>query len=329
MNFDGIIGQKEIVSNLKRAIESQKIGHAYIFSGPRGIGKRTAARVMSGILLCNNRRNSESCGICNSCRMYEAGSNPDFYEIDAEGSTIGVDEIRKLQGDIAIKPLYSSRKVYLIADADRMTVQAQNCLLKTLEEPPEFAVIILTTSNHDALLETVRSRAVRYGFKRCTRREISDFLADRFGSEAEGIEFAASYADGVVGTALELAGSREFVQLREDTIEMLVNIRRAGLIDVFKTYDFFEENRNSIDIIFDIMISFYRDMLAVKRLQGENVLINSDKKDIIINNARGFTVRKLAKSLEVIEFTRINIKRNINFQLSIEIMLMELQEDCN
>jgi len=335
MDFSGIAGQKEVIGNLLYSLENDKISHAYIFSGPAGIGKRTVARIFAGILLCSGRKESGSlsrkatgsCGECQPCRLFEAGSNPDFYEIEAAGATIGVDEIRDLQGHMAVKPFYGERKVYLVAEADKMTVQAQNCLLKTLEEPPSFAVIILTVSNYDALLETIRSRAVKYSFRENSREEVLGFLERKFGDGLKEKDFIASYSGGIIGKALELAGNEEFIALREETLKIAEGISRSGLYDVFRAYDFFNNNKDHAETILDIMASYYRDLLVAKNAGKEKLLINSDKKDIIINNARDFEVRKLVKNIETIELTRLNIRKNVNFQLSIEVMLMKLQED--
>lgn len=327
VDFKEIIGHKEIIAGLQNSIKNDRVGHAYIFSGPRGIGKRTVAGIFSALLICTNRRGEESCGECPACLLLAGNSNPDFCVIEPDGASISVDEIRKLQSDIIIKPLYSGRKVYLIIDADKMTAQAQNCLLKTLEEPPGYAVIILTVTNYEALMETIRSRALRYSFKKNTFDEVRELLNKRLGQSLGKDSFILTYADGVIGNALELAGSDEFVALREETLKIILKTMNSKLADVFDIYDFFEANKGRIDAVLDIMLLFYRDLLVAKKAGKENVLINSDKKDIILKNAAGFTLQKLVKNIETIEMTRRNIKHNANYQLSIEVMLMKLQEE--
>jgi DNA polymerase III subunit delta' len=325
MNFNDIIGQKEVINGLVNGIKNDRVGHAYVFSGPRGIGKKTLAKLYAGMLLCKEPKTHGSCGECIPCRMYANGSNPDFYSIGMDDSGIGVDEIRKLQSDIIIRPLYSDRKIYLIANAENMTVQAQNCLLKILEEPPRYVVIILTASNYNALMETIRSRTVRFNFRKNSRDEIKQVIEKQFGNGFKSVNFIASYADGVIGTALDLAGSDEFYELREKTIENILKLARDGkLVQVFEIYDFFEKNKASIDTILDIMILFYRDLMVLKNTGKENILINSDKKDIILSNVPGFTAQKLAQNIEEIENARRHIKQNANFQLSVEVMLMKL-----
>jgi len=329
MNFSDIIGQKEVLTSLGNSIEAERVGHAYIFNGAKGIGKKTVAKIFSQMLLCDQNVSGKSCGECPSCRMFVTGTNPDFCVIGQNSdANISVEEIRKLQSQIIVKPMYSKKKIYLIMDADRMTVQAQNCLLKVLEEPPEYAAIILTTSNYNSLLETIRSRTLKFRFKKNTYGEVYELLEERFGEKLSGINFITAYADGIIGIALELAGSEEFAQLREKTTEVLLRLIKSRLEDVFDIYDFFDANKNNIDTILDIMLLLYRDMLVMKKAGNEILLINSDKKDIILSNALGFSAPKLAKDMEIIEQTRRNIKQNANYQLSIEVMLMKLQEEC-
>lgn len=327
MNFDSIIGQQDIIFNLKKSIENGRVGHAYIFNGPAGIGKKTVARAFAGILLCGNSKRSAACGKCVSCRLYKEGSNPDFMVIEAPGTSIGVDAIRQMQEDIIKKPLYSPKKVYLISEAEKMTVQAQNCLLKTLEEPPGYAVIILTTTGYDALLETLRSRSVRYDFRKNSEKEVREALIRNFGTSPANTDFIVSYSAGIIGKALELAGTDGFSELRDNAIDFLFKIRKPRLYSVFEIYHFFEENKSRLETILDIMLTVYRDMLVLRKTGNEYLLINSDKKDIILDNIHDFSAEKLLTDINTLETARKNIRQNANFQLSIEVMLMELQEE--
>lgn len=327
MNFDGIVGQKEIIKSLENAVLNDKVAHAYIFTGPEGIGKRTVAEDFAGVLVCSGTNGGRACGSCICCQMFQNGSNPDFHMIEADGGSIGVEDIRGIQSEIIVKPLYAGKKVYLIVDADKMTVQAQNCLLKTLEEPPHYAVIILTTSNDAALLETIKSRTLKYAFKKNTREEILKILEFHTGIDIADADFITAYADGVPGVAIDLAGSGDFASLREKAIDLVFKLSRTKLVDIFEIYDFFEANKSNVNMILDIMLMIYRDLLVARKSRSVNVLINSDKKDIILNSADRFPLDKLMSNIQEIESTRRAIKQNANYQLAIEVMLMKLQED--
>lgn len=327
MNFDSIAGQQEVVKSLENAVRADTAAHAYLFTGPKGIGKRTVAEAFAGMLLCSETQETGACGKCICCQMTENGSNPDFRIVEAEGNSIKIEDIRNIQSEIIVKPLYARRKVYLIIDADKMTVQAQNCLLKTLEEPPAYAVLILTTSNYNAILETIRSRTLKYSFKKNTAEEIRQILQTRFDGEVKNLDFITAYADGIPGTAIALAGSDEFSALREKTTAICLKLSVSKLADIFSLYDFFEANKSSVDVIFDIMVLFYRDLLISKKSRDGNVLINSDKKDIIRENAVRFPMDKLISNIEEVEAARKAVKQNANYQLAIEVMLMKLQEE--
>ncbi len=327
VNFSDIIGQSEVVNSLKAVLKDDSTRHAYIFSGPEGIGKRTVARIFAASLLCSARNSEDRCEQCQPCHLFNSGNNPDFFVMEAEGASISVDEVRRMQQDISVRPLYSGKKVYLIIDADKMTVQAQNCLLKTLEEPPGYAVIILTASNSNSLLETIRSRSIIYNFRKNTDDEIRACILKSSAIQSGSIDFIVSYADGVPGKALKLIESEDFRANRDKAIEVIMKLKDSKLIEVFNIYDFFEENKDNIDTILDIMLLFYRDLLIAKKSGNENILINSDKKDIILKNVDRFAISKLIENIASIENTRRNIKQNANYQLVIEVMLMKLQEE--
>lgn len=327
MNFTDMIGQKDLIAGLVHLVQSDKVGHAYIFTGPAGIGKRTLAEAFASLLLCADNRNGSRCGRCMPCRLFDNGSNPDYRVIRTDSASIGIEEIRGIQSEIIVRPVYSPKKVYMLVDADKMTVQAQNCLLKTLEEPPGYAVILLTVSSCDALLETILSRVSRYSLKRNSPQEVALALEREYGHSLAGMDFIVSYADGVIGTALQLAGSEEFSLLRDKVLDILVKLPQSKQLYVFEAYDFFESGKEHITDILGMLLTFYRDLLLAKRSGNENMLINSDKKDIILNNAGLFSVPKLMKNIETVEETHRIIRQNANYQLAVEVMLMKLQEE--
>lgn len=279
------------------------------------------------MLLCQKQSGDEKCGQCFACKTFDSNTNPDIHIIDPGDGSISVEEIRSMQNDVIIKPLYSARKVYLIFEADKMTVQAQNCLLKTLEEPPSYAVIILTASNYEALMETIRSRVLRLSFKKYSNDELKAIIERNLDKPVDNIDFVLSFSDGIAGNALEIAGSEEFIRLREETIQVVLSLHNNNVDESFKAMNFMADNKGVIDTVLDIMMTFFRDLLIYKKTEDEKMLINSDKKGIILNNVDKFTLKRLGESIELIENTKRILQQNANFQLSMEVMLMKLQEE--
>ena len=152
--FENIIGNSPIKNILKQAIKNEKVSHSYLFIGISGIGKKIIATEFAKAILCFNQ--NEICNTCKACVEFNSNNNPDFLYIKPEGNSIKIEQIRELQKRIQEKPIISTKKVYIIDDADYMTKEAQNCLLKTLEEPPGFATIILIGSNENAFLTTIK-----------------------------------------------------------------------------------------------------------------------------------------------------------------------------
>jgi len=276
------------------------------------------------ICLCTDKKDNKICGKCMSCKMYLSGLNPDLFIIKSEG-TIGIDEIRDMQKQLLVRPLYSEKKIYLIIDANKMTVQAQNCLLKTLEEPPKHVIIILTVSNLNTMLETIQSRIVKFNFKKNTFDEIKLFLSQKNKTNIENLDFIALYSDGIIGRALDFIESDEFMSLRESIISLIIKLMKTELSEIFVIYDFFDKNKKNINTVLDIIVLFYRDLLVIKKVGEGAFIINSDKRKFILDNANTFNSEMIMNNIEVIEMTRKIIKQNANFQLAIEVMFMKLK----
>jgi len=321
VGLNKIIGQKTLVFQLKKILSDGRLHHAYAFSGPEGTGKRTLALELAGEILCPSGK-SDGCG-CVSCRTFAEGTNPDFYEVITDKSSIGVDLIRALQDHASNRPAYGNKKVYFIDGADMMTVQAQNCLLKTLEEPPEYVVIILSAVNYEALLPTIRSRTVNFRMEPYSVDEIRKIIGPLSPENKDELDFYIKFSRGIPGNAVRMLEESSFRDLRLQIISMLQKPDDFSQIE--KTRRILTENRDELLSAIDIIMSVYRDCLLV--LMGmENVLINSDKKDIIKEIASGFSKRKLMDRLSVLEEMQRNFKYNINYQLGIDVLLLEIQE---
>mgnify|MGYP000878485662 FL=1 len=321
MDLDRLIGQQTLVYQLKTIIEKNIIGHAYAFTGPEGIGKRTFALAFAKGLLCSGNK-SESCE-CLSCRTFKENTNPDFYEVVSEKASIGVDSIREMQNDVANRPSYGNHKVYFIDGAEKMTTQAQNCLLKTLEEPPEYTIILLSVTSFEALLPTIQSRSVNLRMNTYSEDEMKKILCSINHIPINELEFILKFSRGVPGNAVHMIEEGLVRDLRTQIFSLLE--KRDNINAVEDLRKSLIDNKQEITTALDIIISVFRDCLMQK--QGmEYRLINSDKKDIIKSIAKLNSNSVLLDKIDALEKMRYNFKSNINYQLGIDVLLLEVQE---
>ena len=204
--FEKILGNERNEEILEKAIKLNKTSHSYLFWGTEGIGKKLIAKEVAKRILCLEK-NMQDCK-CKSCIEFDSDNNPDFQLIEATDGKIKIDQIREMQRKIAEKPIISSQKVYLIDDADTMTVEAQNCLLKTLEEPPEYITIILICSNEDTMLSTIKSRCTRMHFEPIEKEKVKQFIHANY-PDIEMSDKIIELAQGSIGKAIRLNGNKD------------------------------------------------------------------------------------------------------------------------
>lgn len=319
-----MLGHQKVLDTLQAAIKSDNISHAYIFEGANGIGKRETALAFSSMLMCE--ADDAPCGRCKACQLFQQGSHPDFQEIYLdEDKSISVEEIRKVLKGIIIRPLYSKYKVFVINNADNMTIQAQNALLKSLEEPPGYVVFILTVQSGAAMTPTIRSRCQKIFFNKLSHEELMGILKAKYGAIKPEWDFIVSYADGVIGTAIGLIDLPEYLEIREVVIDQVMQLLESEETDLFILYELFEKYDDRIDFILRVILMFFRDIVVYNQTGNFNMLINSDKKDMIIKNA-GINLSSMMKSIHAIWSAKKSLEVNANFQLTIEVMLMRIQQ---
>lgn len=323
MNFSEIIGHKNIVDSLTKSLNNEDIAHAYIFEGPSGIGKKTMAKIFSTAILCKS--DNKLCGTCQSCLLLNTNSHPDLKVVTPDPS-ISVDEIRNIVRDINVRPYYGGRKVYIIEDADRMTIQAQNSLLKTLEEPPEYGVIILTTQSIDMLLPTIISRGIIKKFHRNSTDEIEQYIIKKYSEHKERAKVVSTLCDGVIGNVKQIIESDSFTKVREKTLQIIERISYGNKNEAFDSIKFFTENKDDIDLIMHLMLLWSRDILILKETGSEVLIINIDAKDQLLRIAHSINSDKVVRWVDAVIDTIQKLKSNANFQLTIEVMLLKLSE---
>ena len=231
--LEDILGNEHIVEHFKKAIENNKISHAYIINGEKGMGKRTVAKAFAMTLLCEEK-GTVPCMKCHSCVQALTDNNPDLIMITPDKpTTLSIDHIRQtLVNDVELKPYSNSHKVYIVEDAELMNNAAQNAILKTIEEPPEYAVIILLTTNISALLQTVLSRCVKLDMQPLKKEVVKKYLMEKEKVVDYQADIAVSFAGGNLGKAIELSKSQDFAEMLDEVIQLLRYIKDMQAYEV-------------------------------------------------------------------------------------------------
>ena len=249
MNFKEIIGNAEVKEYLNKSIMQNNILHSYLFIGTEGIGKALIAKEFSKQILC--LKNENLCE-CKSCISFEGNNHPDFLFIDTDETSIKVESVREVIDKIYEKPILSSKKVIIINNCDKMTVEAQNCFLKTLEEPPEYIVIILITSNENLILNTIRSRCMAVKFHNIKDDELLNYCKEVLEYTNISNNLIKSFG-GSIGKAIKLKNFKE----KYDEIENLVlNLEQVSIIELLKNKKIFDKE-NIFDILDYLIVCLY------------------------------------------------------------------------
>ena len=328
MQFSDITGHEQIIAHLQNAIKKNRVSHAYILDGPESSGKTMLAEAFAQALLCEEQGIC-GCGRCRSCRQTEGRNHPDLIYVNPEKpSVFSVDDVReKINDTIAVRPynLSSRFKIYIVDETEKMTVQAQNALLKTIEEPPEYIVMLLLTTNADLFLPTIRSRCVSLPLHPVADEKIRALLMRKYQVVDYRADICTAFAQGNVGRAIELAGSGDFNALRERTIRLLCEVRDtdAGLLtEKIKEIQEFDETEE----FFDLVLFWFRDVLLLKSGGPEEKLLYSDWISEIEKQAEVFSYAGLNCILDAIRTARHRTAFNVNAGMAIEMLLLTIKE---
>lgn len=327
MGFNNIIGHDEIIKHLKNAIQTGKISHSYILTGEPGSGKKLMASTFAMTLQCD-ARGTDPCQKCDSCKKAAGKNHPDIIMVSHEkAGTISIDEIRdQVIHDVDIKPYCSPYKIYIFADADMMTPQAQNALLKTIEEPPEYAVLMLLTSNADSLLPTIQSRCVRLDLKVVDDSLVKQYLMERLHVPDYEAELDASYAQGSIGKAKAAATSQEFSEMTQSALKIL---KYANSMEVYELADAIKNlstEKHNINDYLDIFQFWFRDVLMFKATREIDNLVFKQEINFIKEQASVRSYENLEKILEALEKTKVRLRANVNFELALELLFLTIRE---
>lgn len=325
--YADIYGHNDIKEHLQKCIELKKVSHAYIFNGGLGAGKKTIAALFAKALQCEEGK-AQPCGKCHSCIQADSKNQPDIIWVEHEKvGSIGVDDIREqLIGDIQIKPYHSRYKIYIVDEAEKLTVQAQNTLLKTIEEPPEYGIIILLTTNADIFLQTVLSRCVRIDFKPISDALVEQFIKEHYSISNYEMQFAAAFAQGNIGRAITAIDSPDFGKLKDSVLKVVKYAKEMSTTQILAEVKNIMNDKNNIDDYLDLIAMWYRDVLLFKSTNNANMVIFKEELLLIKAHSSEYSYLALEDILNAIDKVKIRLKANVKFDLTIELMIMSIKD---
>ncbi len=329
MNFNEIVGQEGIKAHLLSAIAENKISHAYIFSGEDGSGKMMLAERFAAALECDGE-GTKPCGGCINCMQSESHNHPDIIYVTHEKKNILVDDIRRqLVNDIAIKPYSGKYKIYIIDEAEKMNEAAQNALLKTLEEPPAYAVLLLLATNTGAFLQTILSRCVTLELKPIETNLVKKYIMEKRQLPDYVAKLCASFSGGCIGNALRYADDQNFINTRDQVLTLLKNISKMRQSEIDNTLTSMgdKEKKESIDDYFNLMRIWFRDVLMYKSTHNSSRIIFSEELEDIKSQASNRSYENINNILLALDKAKEQINFNVSFEAAMQLLVQTMKSN--
>ncbi len=331
--LSAVLGHNKVKNVLTVSVSENRVGHAYIFEGPRGVGRQAMAKEFAKLLLCENPDGGEPCGVCKNCTMCASGNHPDLqiitnqlYDESKKSTDILVDTVRNMKKDIYIKPFASERKIYIVPNADTMNVYAQNSLLKVLEEPPDYCTIILIAENSNLFLPTILSRAVPLKFYPLADSLIADYLKLEYPNLVEQSVALAAMSGGCIGKAKKLVQSDEVIKLRDELYQRISALAGKGNRSIYDFMLFLKHNKEEHRLIMDMMQGLFRDLMYAKQSEEGRGVTNLDKLSDIKRIGDKIREGTSVKLLEILMKYNEYLSRNISYAQIAQCMSVELWE---
>lgn len=320
-----ITGHRQIIQTLMNAVSSGHVFHAYLFTGPAGVGKETTAQAFARALLCRQPADGDACGVCRACRQVASYNHPDFYTIKPAGSSIRIEQVRDMLRQVPYRAYQGGRKIFIIHQAELMTAEAANCLLKTLEEPPEGTVIILISDQPQFILPTILSRCQQCSFKSIPLPELSKVLVTLHGLAPAEAGLTAAIAGGSMGKALAYADGT-FRAEQDFAMGLAHDLPGSAFYEALAMAEQLAGQKEKIGVVLEILQCWYRDLLVFKLTGETGLLYHLDRINDVKNEEARFETGRLMEILEGIEMTRKNIEANANARLALETLFLQLAE---
>lgn len=319
--FADILGQDVVIRHLRRAVAAGQVHHAYLFYGKEGVGKRTTAHALAAALNCLSPQDGNACGRCQACLAVAGGTHPDLYEINPQSKNIKIEQIRELQTALNFKRWQGNYKVAVIDEADLMTEEAANSLLKMLEEPSDRTCFVLLTSRPQSLLPTIWSRCQKFSFRAVPPELIERILLEQGISPSQAKLFAR-LSDGSPGRALEKLKDGHFLQVRQKALEFCRLLQEGGVKECFEVAAALQETGD--EEVLTLMAAWWRDLLVWQACQSEKLLVNVDLYDAI--QQEKLSLKNLKLVLRETEKARQRLRYNANRRLCFEVMTLRINQ---
>ena len=323
MKFSTIEGHERPVRILQRAIANNTLAHAYLFSGQAGIGKKKTAFALAAAVNCLNARPEGGCGECPSCRKVETLGHPDARVLVPDGDEIKIDQIRQAQADLALKPFEGAKKVLIVDQAESMNAASANAFLKTLEEPPGDALIILITAMPRSLLPTIRSRCQEILFHPLPRNTLARALMDKRGLSEGDAWFIAALAQGSMGRGLEMDVEQEKAA-RDEVAALWSGPARMGPGEALARAETYAKDRERLEQLLELGVEWLRDVLVYRETGEERLLVHGQAQRLYRQWADRVSLQELLADVELFRASRNLLDRRASAQLVAENLFLKL-----
>ena len=327
--FKDVVGRKELIGYMQRAVETGSVSHAYILCGEKGSGKKLLANLFAMALQCEKQQ-PEPCNECHSCKQVLSSNHPDIIQVTHEKPTsISVDDIREqVNRDVMIRPYSSQYKIYIIPESDMMTEQAQNAILKTLEEPPEYAVFFLLVENTEKLLPTINSRCVMLRLRNVKDSLIQHYLTEQMEIPDSKAKVCVAFAQGNIGRAVMLATSEHFAEVKEAAVQLLQHVNEMEVTQMVAAIQTITKYKLEITDYLDILMIWYRDVLLYKATKDIDKVIFAEQMEYIREQAKRSSYEGIETILKSMETAKARMRANVNFDLIMELLLLTIKENA-
>ncbi|MEG2841790.1 MAG: DNA polymerase III subunit [Cellulosilyticaceae bacterium] len=324
-SFSKVIGHHTIKEYFNRAVGADKVSHSYIFEGPEGVGKKMVAMELAKILLCEEKENNTACNKCKSCHMIEAHTHPDIIVVNKDTKVTKIDTIRdKVVKEMGIKPYQGNYKIIIVAEADTVTTEGQNAMLKTIEETPSYGIVILVVQNIAKLLPTIKSRCIHMRFNALMQKEIMEYLGTK-GITGQNKEIYTKFCEGSIGMANKLIEDKIFIEQRRKSIEYLRRLDSANMMQLYDVVKELCDQKEIITSILDFWLLWYRDVALLKSTGSDN-LYYLDYKSDLLDTTHKLTYNKISNNIVSVKEAKREIEQNIYATFVIENLLLKLKE---